>query len=152
MSFKRLGLSELIGVLGAVLLVVSLFVPWFETDPSNPFSQIDTFRGKVTPWQAFQSLPIFLILAAIAPIWLAWIVLRGHELGWNRGEITTIVGVISFILVFGNGIVFGRPGANPVDVQLWWGYLLALVACLMICIGGVLRQAESPPPPEPPGV
>ncbi len=152
MSLKRLGLGEVVGLAGAALLVVSLWVPWFKTDSSNPFSQIDTFRGKVTPWDAFQTLPIWLLLAAVAPVILAWVILRGHELGWNRGEITTIVGVIAFILVFGNGILFGRPGANPVDVQLWWGYLLALVACLMIMVGGILRQAESPPPPEPPGV
>ena len=152
MSLKRLGLGEILGMAGAVLLVLSLWIPWFQTDASNPNSQIDSFRGKVIPWDAFQTLPIWLILVAIAPFVLAWIIIRGHEIGWNRGELTTIIGAIGFLLVFGNGILFGRPGAAPVDVQLWWGYLAALVGCSMIMAGGILRQAESPPPPEPPGV
>ena len=152
MSLKRLGISELVAVVGSILLVVSLWIPWFSTDPTNENSKIDSFVGKVNAWDAFQTLPLLLILCAALPFLLVYIIVRGYEVEWNRGEITTIVGAVAFLLVFGNGILFGRPGANPVDVKLWWGYLLALIAPLLICVGGVLRQAESPPPPEPPGV
>ena len=152
MSLKRLGISELVGIGGAVLLVLSLWIPWFETDPTNPNSKVDAQVGKVTAWEAFQTLPLLLIITAIVPVLLAWLVIRGQEVEWNRGEITTIVGVVSFMLVFGNGILFGRPGSNPVDVQLWWGYLLALLAPLIMSVGGIMRQTETPPAPEPPGV
>lgn len=152
MNFKKLGVAEFVGVGGAIALVASLWAPWFETTPSNPNSKIDKYTGMVTAWHAYTSLQYVLILAAVAPVVLAFIVVRGHDLSWNRGEVTTIVGVIALLLIFGNGILFGRPGEFPIDINLAWGYLVALVAALFIAAGGILRQAENPPPPEPPGV
>jgi purine-cytosine permease-like protein len=87
-----------VAIAGSVLLVISLWVPWFRTDPSNPNSKIDAFVGKVNAWDAFQTLPPLLILTALMPLLLAYIVMRDYEVEWARGEITTIVGAIAFLL------------------------------------------------------
>jgi hypothetical protein len=152
MNFSRLGKGELISLLGAVVLVGSLWLPWFKTSDTNPNSKVDAHTGLVTAWEAFQTVPWLLIPLALAPFVLAWIVIRGHEIGWQRGEVTAIFGLIAFGLVLCNGVILGRPGFKPVDVGLHWGYAVALLAGLAITAGGLVRQAEAGVQKQPPGV
>jgi hypothetical protein len=133
----------------SLLLVISTFLPWFSTNPSNEHSEIQGQRGLANAWEAFDFLQYALLLLALAPFVLAWIVARGHELGWNRGELTAIVGFIAFLLVLLNGIILGQPGT--VEISLSWGYPIAILASLGILLSGALRQAESMEK-QPPGV
>lgn len=152
MKFSRLGRGELVGTAGTVILIAALWLPWFTTNPDNENSSVDGKTGSLSAWDSFQYLPYMLILVAIPPLVLTYIVLRGHSLGWNRGEVTAIFGILAILLVLSNGIIFGRPGANPVEVSLSYGYAVAFLGAFGIFAGGVLRQAVSPPKPKPPGV
>ena len=152
MKLSRLGRGEVIGVVSAALLVASLWMPWFSTSETNENSNVDGLRGDLPAWDVFPILRFLLLAAAIAPFVLAWIVIRGHALGWNRGEVTAIVGFTALLLVICNGIILGRPGQNPVDVSLSWGYLVAIAATIGITAAGILRQAESAGRRKPPGV
>ena len=52
-----------------------------------------------------------LLLAAIAPPILAYIVVRGHKLSWAPGELTMVAGFTAFVLIAYNGII-DPPGVR----------------------------------------
>src|SRR4051795_7042327 len=151
MNFGRLGRGEYLAVLGGVLLALSLFLPWYETNPDNRNAVIDGLRGTVTAWTAFPILRWLLLAAAVAPLILAWIVLRDHTLSWPRGEMTTVVGVAASGLTLYVGLL-SRPGEPPAEIHLQIGYLISVVGALSIAAGGAIRAGSSERPRKPPGV
>jgi hypothetical protein len=161
-DLKRIHASELYGFAGAAVLAASMFLPWFSTSceskgvPAgcNPNSKIHATYGDFNAWQTFRILDILLLAACVAPFILAYIIARGHELTWRPGEVTMIVGMIAFALILLNGIILGRPGEQPdnVDISLKYGYLIGMVGALGIAIGGFVRQAKSVRSRKPPGV
>lgn len=139
----------------ALVLVLSLFLPWFGTSDSNPNSQLDggaiTGGDSATAFEVFSTLQWLLIAAATAPFVLSWIIARGHKLTWAPGEVTMIVGIIAFVLILCNGIILGRPG-DSVDISLEIGYFVGLLASLGLAFCGYLRQAIYTEGKKPPGV
>ncbi len=108
MHLGRLSRSEWTAVAGGLLLAVAIFLPWYGTS-ENPNAEIDGARGDFSAWEVHPILRWLLLLAALAPLILAWIVLRDHELSWPRGELTAVVAMAALVLVLYNGIVT-RPG------------------------------------------
>jgi hypothetical protein len=139
----------MLGMASGVLLALSTLLPWFSTDPGNEHSKIQGQRGMANAWEAFDFLQYALLIIAVVPFILAWIVVRNHEVGWNRGELTAILGFLSLLLVLMNGIILGQPGT--VGISLQWGYPVAILASLGIMMGGALRQYEAMEK-QPPGV
>ena len=150
---SRLTPGELGGCISAVILVLSMFRPWFGTSDSNPNSTIGGASGgdSVNAFATFATLDYLLLAAASAPFILAWIVARGHKLTWKPGEVTMIVGITAFVLILCNGIILGRPGES-VDISLKIGYAVGLLACLGMAFSGFLRQSRYTEGRKPPGV
>ena len=140
--------TEFVGMAGGALLVVSLFLPWYATDPSNPNSEIQGRTGSVTAWEVHPILRWLLLAAATAPFVLAWIILRGHALSWARGEMTVVTSIAAFGLVAYNGVV-DRPG--EIAIALRPGFFLALAATLVMTGAAAKRSSESERPRKPPG-
>ncbi len=118
MDLSKLSRSEIVGVLAGVILVVALFfLNWYSLD-HNPLR--DHGQGFIcgkdqyqcTGFETFPILRWLLILAAAAPLILAWIVIRGHKLSWAPGELTMVIGFTAFVLIAYNGII-DRPGSQP---------------------------------------
>ena len=139
---SRLSPGEYMGMAAGVVLVLSLWLPWFTTSADNVHSRLGGASGGdgVNAWHVFSTLDILLVLAGTAPFVLSWIIARGHKLTWRPGEITMIVGITAFALIIINGVIFGKPGT--VDIEFRYGYFVGLLGALLICTGGVLRQAE----------
>jgi hypothetical protein len=160
-SLSRLHWFEFVGFGGAGVLLFSLFLPWFGTDCTNaagtspagcnPNSVLNGHRGDFSAFQIFGILDWLLVAACVAPFILAYIIARGHELGWRPGEVTMIVGMVAFALILLNGIILGKPG-DTVDVSLQYGYGVGLLGALLIMAGGTLRQAITARARKPPGV
>lgn len=150
LDLSRLSRGEFFGMAAALVLVLSLFLPWFSTSDSNPNSTIDGQRGDLNAFDTFGSLHWWLIAAATAPFILSWIIARGHKLTWRPGEVTMIVGITAAALILLNGIILGKPG-DSVEVGFKYGYLVALIGALGICIAGFVRQAEYERGRKPPG-
>ena len=143
--------GEYYGFLGAAVLFISLFLPWYGTS-SNPNAQVNGHRGTFDAFQTFKVLDILLIGACTAPFILALIVARGHALTWRPGEVTMIVGMTAFVLIILNGVILGKPGAPDSEIELKIGWFIGLLGSAGICAAGVLRQAEQARERKPPGV
>ncbi|RKQ91404.1 hypothetical protein C8N24_1226 [Solirubrobacter pauli] len=151
MNVSRLGRGELVAVLGGALLALALVLPWYETNPDNRNANIDGVRGSVSGWNAFPILHWLLLLAALAPFILAWVILRDHELSWPRGEMTAVVGMIALVLVLYVGLV-DRPGEPSGQIDLKVGWLTAVLGCALTIAGGAIRAGSTERPRKPPGV
>jgi len=151
MDFGRLQRGEFIGFAGVAVLLVSLFMPWFETNPDNANANINGAAGTFNAFETYGSLDWLLVAACAAPFILAWIVVRGHKLTWRPGEITMIVGMTAFVLIILNGVILGRPGDPDSEIDIKIGYIVGLIGSGMICAGGIIRQAEGDRARKPPG-
>ena len=80
-------------------------------------------REAVSAWQAHSLLRYLFLAAAIAPLILAYIVVRDHELSWPRGELTAVVAIAAFGIIGYLGII-DRPGEPPGEIGLGIGWFL----------------------------
>jgi hypothetical protein len=151
MLFGRLGRGELVAVAGGLLLAVCLFLPWYETDQDNPNATIDGVSGSVSGWEVHQVLRWLLLLAALAPFILVWIVIREHELSWPRGELTAVVAIAAFGLVAYVGFL-DRPGRPGGAISLAPGYYGALLGTILMIVGGAMSAGQTERQRKPPGV
>ena len=165
-DIRRVQRSELIGFLGAAILLLSLFLNWFSTSCAtqaaakastggcNPNSQLHDQYGSFTAFQTYSILDYLLVAACVAPFILAYIIARGHDLTWRPGEVTMIVGITAAALILVNGIILGRPGGDDphnVDISIEVGYWVGLVGSACIAFGGFVRQSRGIRS-KPPGV
>jgi hypothetical protein len=155
LDLSKLSPGEYMGMGAALVLFLSLFLPWFTTSDSNEFSQLNDGAiangASASAWEVFSTLDILLVLACSAPFILSWILARGHKLTWKPGEVTMIVGMTAFVLILCNGIILGRPG-DSVDIGLGIGYFVGLLAAAGMLAAGYLRQAFYTTARKPPGV
>jgi hypothetical protein len=151
MHFGRLGRGELVAAVGGLLLAGCLFAPWYETDPGNANASIDGAHGSLSGWDVHTTMRWLLLAAAAAPLILAWIIVRDHELSWPRGEMTAVVGMIALVLVLYVGLV-DRPGAPSGQISLEYGWFVSLLGIAAIVLGGAMRASGTERPRKPPGV
>jgi hypothetical protein len=148
MDFSRLDRNRvLLGALGGTALIISiLFLPWYSlshipTRPKNDLWICGTNDYSCTGFDTFPILRWLLLLAAIAPLILAWIIVRGHKLSWAPGEMTMVIGCAMMVLIGYNGII-DRPGSgtSEIGIGLDYGYWIALLCSIAIAATGFLRS------------
>jgi hypothetical protein len=150
MDTSRLSRSEYLAVGGAVLLVIAIFLPWYETAAGNAAANIDGATGSLSAWDVHPILRWVLLLLALTPLLLAWIIVRGQEVGWTRGEITAVLAIFGLGLLLYVGVI-DRPGEPSEQISLQIGWYLAVVADLLILAGGIRRSGETTRRRRPPG-
>ena len=161
LDWSRVSPGEVMGMGAALVLLASLWLPWFTTS-GNPNSKLACSGAASTncavgpndsanAWTVFTTLDWLLVAACAAPFILTWIVARGHALTWKPGEVTMIVGIVAFVLILCNGIILGRPDPG-IEVGLGIGYFVALLASIGLLVAGYLRQAVYTTARKPPGV
>jgi hypothetical protein len=137
----QLPVGPLVAAVGAVLLIVSLFLDWYET-----------FSG----WTIFEFLDLLLVLMALSSI-----ASLAGGLGLVRPAVSPglSLGVAVFtVLVVLSQILNHPPGANGLDKEL--GVWLGLSGSALMVAGAVLgyahislaletRPRAAPPPREP---
>jgi hypothetical protein len=151
MHFDRLGRGELVAALGGLLLGVCVFLPWYETDPDNPNAVIDGVSGALSGFEVHGIVRWLLLLAAIAPFILVWIVIRDHELSWPRGEMTAVAAIAAFGLIAYVGFL-DRPGQPGGAIALQLGYYGALLGSILMVVGGAMSAGQTERTRKPPGV
>jgi hypothetical protein len=147
---SRLSRSELVGVIAGLVLVLSLFIEWYSLGTGSDVVRPDdeaywvcgVGNNSCSGFDTFPILRWLLIAAAAAPLILSWIVIRGHQLTWPRGEVTAIVGLTALVLIAYNGFI-DKPSEKDIQVNLSFGYFIALLAAIGIFIAGAFRALES---------
>ncbi len=150
MDFSQLRRGEIAAAIGGIVLVIAVFLPAYSPS-SNPNATVAGGSSSASIWDANKISRILLLLAAIAPIVLLYIVIRQHELSWPRGELTAVIGLVASTLLFWNGVI-QRPGQPSGQIGLSIGWYLAFLGAVAIAIGGAVRAAQSERRRKPPGV
>lgn len=152
MNFKALDRGELVATIGGVLLGVSLFLSWFTLGNRNAvLASCHGPNSSCTGWQSLAVVRFVLLIAALAPAILAYIIVRGHALSWPRGELTAVVALVALTLTVFRGLI-DKPGGPPGEIGIAIGWWLALMADLLILTGSAWRSRESGARRKPPGV
>jgi hypothetical protein len=154
MDFSRLNRTRvLIGGAASILLVVSiLFLPWYTlTDVPEREAQGAWLCGEgefsCTGFETFPILRWLLLAAALSPLILGYILVRGHRLSWAPGEMTMVVGFAAAVLILYNGVI-DRPAPDQgqeFGTGLDYGYWVALLSAITIAATGYTRSVESAP-------
>jgi hypothetical protein len=152
MHFEELDRGELIAVIGGILLGISLFLYWYEL--GNAHATLSSCKGPhsgCTAWDALPLVRFLLLAAAVAPLILAWIIIRGHALSWPRGELTAVTALVALSLTLFVGIL-DKPGNPRGEISLNFGWWLGLAGGVLVLIGSIWRTQESASRRKPPGV
>ena len=152
MHFRQLDRGELVAVMGGAILGVSIFLAWFTL--GDKYAMLGSCRGPHTACSAWRSLMIIryvLLISAIAPLILAWIIIRGHALSWPRGEMTAIIAIGALTFTVFRGII-DRPGTPSGEIGIDYGWWIGLLGGILILIGSVWRAQESAATRKPPGL
>jgi hypothetical protein len=152
MDFKQLDRGELIAVLGGILLGISLFLSWYTLGNHN--AVLNDCKGPdatCTAWGSLTILRFLLLIAAVAPAILAYIIVRGHALSWPRGELTAVTALTALTFILFRGLI-DKPGSPPGQIGIDFGWWLALLGGALILVGSVWRSQESAARRKPPGV
>jgi hypothetical protein len=147
---SRLTRDELFAMLGGLLLAGGVFAPWYHS--VSRLASIAGFYGlgMYSGWQVNAVLRWALLVMALAPFVLAYIVVRDHELSWVRGELTAVLAITALGLVLYVGVV-DRPGDPPGQIELAWGWYVALAGCALMLVGAARRTGEAERRRKPPG-
>jgi hypothetical protein len=151
-NFRDIDRGELIALVGGVVLGISLFLAWYSLGNSN--TTLNACKGpntSCTGWQSLLILRYILLVAAASPIVLIYIIVRGHGLGWPRGELTAVIALVALTFTVFRGPI-DKPGSPRTQISLSFGWYVALVGGILILIGAVYRSQESASQRKPPGV
>lgn len=148
---SKLSRSELIASAGGILLGIGVFLAWYVPNTDNRNAVVAGSREAVSAWQAHQLLRYLFIAAALAPLILAYIVMRDHQLSWPRGELTAVVAIAAFGIIGYLGVI-DRPGDPPGEIGLGIGWFLSMAGVILMAVGGAMRAGGTERPRKPPGV
>lgn len=151
MDLRRLTWHEFVAIGGGTLLVVGLFLPWYNAENENANIAGGTGPGDFTAFETHEILRWLWIAAAAAPLILSYIVARGHKLSWARGELTAVVAIAAFGLAGYNGLL-DKPGDPEGLLNLRWGFAVSMLGILLMMVGSALRASEVERKRKPPGV
>jgi hypothetical protein len=148
---SNLSRAEAIAVVGGLLLALGLFLGWYGIE--NHRNEINGIVGPATVsgWQAQPIIRWLLLAAAVAPLILGYIIVRGHALSWPRGEMTAVIAITAFGLVAYVTLI-ARPGTVRSLTSLKYGAFVALLGTLVMAAGAAFRASTAERPRKPPGV
>ena len=146
---RRLRLGELLALAGAICVIVSLFLPWYENA-----------AGKLSAWDTFGGTLVLLIAAAAAALGLVISTMteRSTALPVASAVWSTLFGIIAVVAAIAR--VLERPEhATSLCAGAW----VALAGAVLMLVGswqsmrderGSLYEPAQPPvqPPPDPGV
>lgn len=151
MDFSKVQRGEFVAMAGGIILLISIFLKWYESVSDLAVLAEETGRGTYSAWEAHDIIRILLLLAGLAPLILTWIIVRDHKLSWPRGQMTSVVAIAAIGLMFYVGIV-DRPGEPSGEIELEYGWYTAMFGAILMLVGSVMRQHETEMVRKPPGV
>ena len=147
---ERLTVNELVAMFGGLMLGACLFADWYAA--VSPLAVLAGTTGIATHsgWETHLILRWLLLVMALAPFILAYIVARDHQLTWARGELTAVLSIFALGLLLYVGVI-DRPGTPAGQIELEWGWYGALLGSVLMLAGSALRTGETARRRKPPG-
>jgi hypothetical protein len=147
---ERLTVNELVAMAGGLLLGAGLFADWYSA--VSPLAELAGSTGIATHsgWETHLVLRWPLLVMALAPFVLAYVVARDHQLTWARGELTAVLSIFAFGALLYVGVI-DRPGTPAGQIELEWGWYVALLGTILMLAGSALRTGETARRRKPPG-
>ena len=132
------------------MLGACLFADWYSVVSPLATLAATTGLGRHSGWEAHLVLRWVLLVMAIAPFILAYVVARDHQLAWARGELTAVLSIFAFGLLLYVGVI-DRPGEPAGQIELAWGWYVALVGTILMLAVSARRTGETERRRKPPG-
>jgi hypothetical protein len=151
MTARRLQRVERLQLGAAGVVGLSLLLPWYATDAANPHASIDGSRGDVIGWAAHPVLRWLFLAAVGAAVLSAWQTFAGQAPthGVPRGETSAVVALTGVALLLFQAWI-ERPGYPVAEIDLAYGWFLALAGALVALGAAMARLPDAKP--TPPGV
>src|SRR3954462_5308189 len=143
--------SEMIAIVGGLLMALGLFLTWYHLKNANVSIGDTKGPADLTGFEVHTTIRWLLLAAAAAPLILAWIILRGHALSWPRGEMTAVVAVAALGII-GYVAFVNKPGTVTSLVSLRFGVFVSRAGSLLMLIGAATRASSVERTRKPPGV
>lgn len=141
-----------IAAAGAVVLVVSLFLPWYGITLEGPFgSSLSGLDTTASGWEALELIDVLLFLAALVVIAVAAAQATGRELPVPSGRVVAGAALLALALVLYRLIDTPGPSvpafleAAGIDIGRRFGVFVALAAAVAMAYGGVRAAAGEAP-------
>ncbi len=151
LALRLLGRQERFVLVGSALLAISLFLPWYVTEPGNPASLVNGLAGELSAWETHDIIRwgfVFVLAHAAA---LLWNTVRRHQVPWLPGEPTMVQAVNGFGLLAYVGFI-DRPGEPMQTISLGYGWWLALAGLVLMIVGPAMHAHGHKAKRRPPGV
>jgi CDP-diglyceride synthetase len=143
MRFDKLDRGEAIAVIGGLVLAASMFLTWYTL--GNQYASLGSCKGpngSCSGWLSLGLLSVIIVIAAIAPVVLAYIIVRGHALSWPRGELTAVCALVALVLTIFRGFI-DKPGSPSGEIHISYGWFLAMFGGFLILLGALVRSQET---------
>jgi hypothetical protein len=148
---SKLKPGEFVAIAGGVLLGVALFLKWYASKGEGKLIKgSEMIQGSISGWDIHTIIRYPILIAALAPIILTYIILRNHALSWPRGEMTAVLGIFAFGLIAYNGLA-NRPATSNSLSSLELGWYLAIIGSILIIGGSASRASSVERKRKPPG-
>ena len=149
MSLSKVSKEMQLAALAAVLLALSMFLPWYQKSVPQ---QGKIVQGNVSALGVFTFVEAAILLVALAVLFLVWArsQAKAFHLPGGDGVAITIAGGWAVLLLVWR--MFDRPAVSGVGVDLGiqWGLFVALIcAGGLIVAGARVRAVHAPEPPNP---
>jgi len=151
MNRGELQRSEILAIIGGLIIAVGLFLTWYHLQNKNVTVNSTTGPADLSGWDVHTIIRWLLLAAAAAPLILAWIILRGHALSWPRGEMTAVTAVAALGLIAYVTFI-NKPGDVTSLVSLRIGVFVSLAGAALMLFGSATRASKTERPRKPPGV
>ena len=116
---RRFEAGDVLAGLGAVCLLVALFLSWF---------------GNASAWEAFETLDLVLLLIALAAI-AALLVVRP----WLDARVVAPLGALALLIVV---VQLVEPPPAILDDDLGAGVWVGLAGAVLLLLGGLVRTSR----------
>jgi hypothetical protein len=147
---RRLSLGEALAAIAAAALLLSTVLPWFQQKSSGGLTGTgDGLERTLNAWQAFIVLAIAILLVAAVPLWQVTRRLRTDVP--PSPQLLLAAGALALTLVLAGGSMKlgdrGGTGADAIRVSTTpeAGFVVAVMAALVIAAGAVVAMWHSPP-------
>jgi hypothetical protein len=132
-AIDRLTLGGRLAPAGGLLLLVSMWLPWFGTAPEdNPFIP-PARKVTIDAWDSFYSIDVILVLTALVAIAIPVLALWRRQRGPDDGEYLPVL-VLALVSA---GLIVYRMFEPIQNTIVHFGAVVGLVATIAIAIGSL---------------